>query len=203
MFTKTLCGIALLSGLAGATGASALTLTPSANIAAGFEWSFDVPSRTISILEFWTPGVNRARIQFTDLEAGAGWTVTKVVHNNTGNTWTNFEHELLNGDRSQSDELDDLSFDQDGPIERSASLFSVLTADEIAERDYLQWSGLPSVGSGQIVTFQYGIRDTNGTNSPFFLSQTANVPEPGSWMMLIAGFGIIGAVARRRAAVTA
>jgi hypothetical protein len=32
---------------------------------------------------------------------------------------------------------------------------------------------------------------------------TAAVPEPSSWAMLIAGFGLVGAVARRRAAATA
>jgi hypothetical protein len=29
------------------------------------------------------------------------------------------------------------------------------------------------------------------------------VPEPSSWAMLIAGFGLVGATARRRRAITA
>jgi hypothetical protein len=34
-------------------------------------------------------------------------------------------------------------------------------------------------------------------------SGTGVVPEPASWAMLIAGFGLVGATAHRRRAVTA
>jgi hypothetical protein len=47
---------------------------------------------------------------------------------------------------------------------------------------------------GQIVGFG---TDENGNTRGFLLTA---VPEPGSWAMLIAGFGLIGATARRRRA---
>jgi hypothetical protein len=36
-----------------------------------------------------------------------------------------------------------------------------------------------------------------------FGSLTPGIPEPGTWAMLIAGFGLVGAAARRRRAVAA
>jgi hypothetical protein len=199
MLSKALCGLLLLSGVAGATSAQALTLTPSSNIAAGFEWSVDTATRTIAITEYWNPGVGRARIKFDGLEGGDGWSIYKIVHNDTGKTWKNFEHELFNSDGSQSDDFDGLSFDQGGPIERNASKFSILTVDELATRDFLQWSGMPYTNSGEFAVFEYGIRDNAGSNSPFFLGQASNVPEPATWAMLIVGFGLVGFSARRRA----
>jgi hypothetical protein len=200
MFSKSLYGMIMLSGIAAASGASAVTLTPGSNIAAGFEWNVDTNTRTIAIEEFWNPGVRKARIKIEGLQGGAGWSIYKIVHNDTGTTWKNFENELFNGDGSQSDDGDGLSFDQGGPIERNASKFSVLSVDELASRDFLQWSGMPYVNSGQFVVFEYGIRDNSGSNSPFYLGQAANVPEPASWAMLIVGFGLVGFASRRRAA---
>ena len=56
----------------------------------------------------------------------------------------------------------------------------------------------------------YRINDIQGLNNStdyeklvFTSSGGAVVPEPASWAMLIAGFGLVGAVARRRRAVTA
>jgi hypothetical protein len=199
MISKALRSVLLLAGIAGATSAGAITLTPSANIAAGFEWSVDENTRTIAIEEFWNPGVRKARIEISGLTGGEGWSIYKIVHNDTGTTWKNFEYELFNGDGSPSDDFDGLSFDQGGPIERNASKFSVLKTDELATRDFLQWSGTPYAESGQFAVFEFGIRDNGGDNSPFYLGQAANVPEPASWAMLIVGFGLIGVASRRRA----
>ena len=42
-----------------------------------------------------------------------------------------------------------------------------------------------------------------GTLIPLLDSSFGNVPEPGTWAMLICGFGLVGAVARRRRALAA
>jgi hypothetical protein len=51
-------------------------------------------------------------------------------------------------------------------------------------------------------TFGDGI-DKSGLQQIGTAAGTPAVPEPSSWVMLIAGFGLVGAVARRRAAATA
>ena len=51
-------------------------------------------------------------------------------------------------------------------------------------------------------TYGFYIRSTDGALGRGVLTIGA-VPEPASWAMLIAGFGLVGAVARRRRAVAA
>lgn len=41
------------------------------------------------------------------------------------------------------------------------------------------------------------------SNLPALVEPTATVPEPGTWAMLIAGFGFVGAALRRRRTITA
>jgi hypothetical protein len=56
-------------------------------------------------------------------------------------------------------------------------------------------TGLTFVGSGAV----------NLTQSPVteFVEGVGGVPEPSSWAMLIAGFGLVGATMRRRRTVVA
>jgi uncharacterized membrane protein len=54
--------------------------------------------------------------------------------------------------------------------------------------------------AGQIVGVGY---NPDGIQHAYLLTPTDGVPEPGAWALLIAGFGITGAVARRRRAALA
>jgi PEP-CTERM motif len=61
---------------------------------------------------------------------------------------------------------------------------------------------LSGVGITKVVfSFNGGLNGPAITNLTFNASTA--VPEPGSWVMLIAGFGLVGAAARRRAAALA
>lgn len=53
--------------------------------------------------------------------------------------------------------------------------------------------GLTDALTGAPVTLTIG---TPGSINP--LPGTGDIPEPASWAMLIAGFGLVGAIARRR-----
>ena len=70
----------------------------------------------------------------------------------------------------------------------------------MSTRDFLMFKD-GTVAQGQTVFFTYGLtsrRDTEETN-PFYLRQAQpGVPEPTTWAMLIAGFGLVGATLRRR-----
>ena len=81
--------------------------------------------------------------------------------------------------------------------------------------------GLPAYNASHVYTFllntglavpgqlHFGVGDGNfGDNSGAYRITVANVPEPASWAMMIAGFGLVGAAARvsarrRRVAIAA
>ena len=195
-FTK-FCKFALLAGAVMATGANAaISITAVSGNLLGFEYTVDTLTNKIAIEETWGPSTaGNVRLLITGLTGE--WDVNKVVHNDTGKNWVSFGHELLNGDGSWSDDGDGLSFAQGSSLPRHASAFSSLQVDELGTRDYLNWFGAPSVASGSFVVFEYGLRDNTGSNDPFYLSQTANVPEPASWALMIAGFGMVGGSLRR------
>jgi hypothetical protein len=61
--------------------------------------------------------------------------------------------------------------------------------------------GLISLAAGDVVEFDaHTIPDGFGDGT---IAVTAYVPEPASWALMIAGFGMVGAAMRRRAVVTA
>jgi hypothetical protein len=200
----TFLKLALLAGVAIGTSASAaITITPTKGNLLAFEYTVDTLTNKIAIEETWGPDTSQF-VQLTFAGLSGEWDVTKVIHNDSGKQWRAFQHELLNGDGSASDDGDGLSFAQGSNLVRHATAFSSLYEDELASRDYLLWYGKPYVDTGSFVVFEYGIRDNTGSNDPFILSQGA-VPEPASWALMIAGFGMVGGSLRRarRAAVVA
>jgi len=172
-----------------------------------------VSGNTITLFETWGAS-GPGSIEFRGLDSGANYTVIKNITNLTGTSWTSFANELLppgNGVPGQpgfipagfqpSDDFDGLSFAQGSGLPRTSTIFGSLAVDELAGRDYLDFSGgLWGTGVNGEITF--GLRD-NGSNQPFLLFQRPNeftsvVPVPAALPLLLSGMGIFGFLARRR-----
>lgn len=187
-----------------APASAAITITEDSGNLTSLSYNVDVATKTITIYETW--GVQTLQNVLLKIEGWPygleSWVVDKYVTNDTGRDWTNFSHELLQADYALSPDNDGLSFAQLGVPQRprSSDLFGTVTADELATRDFLVFSD-GTVADGATVFFSYGLtvrRDTEETN-PFFLRQAQpGVPEPATWAMLIAGFGMVGVSMRRR-----
>ena len=201
MNRKHMAGLALLSTLAFGSAAQAMTVTELSGSLVSFDVTIDAGTLMITINEVWGPGTaGNVRLLFTDFAAGEDWIVKKTVTNNTGSAWSSFGHELLLADGSPSNDFDGLSFAQGTAIPRESDSFDDLFVDELGSRDYLNWF-TGSIDSGDSGFFTYGV--TSGGNNPFILSQTANIPEPATWGMMIAGFGMVGFAMRRKALAAA
>lgn len=190
---------------AGAANAVVITPEPGSNLL-DFSYLVNEGTRTIQIYETFGPDTaGQIVLKFEDWAFGRrSWVINKYVTNLTGGSWNSFSHELLQSDKSGSVDDDGLSFAQFGsPFRpRQSDKFAAFTADENEARDYLLFDG-GSVLDGQTVWFTFGLtarRDTQDTNV-FFLRQSEFldvVPEPATWAMLIAGFGLVGFSLRRR-----
>ena len=133
----------------------------------------------------------------------AGFVLVKNALNNTGASWSFFDHERQQILGTPSPDGDGLSFAQGCATCRPfVSNVYPVAFEEIILRDFVNFSGA-SVADGSSVTFRYSITD----NSPidlFFLRERPNfrppemVPEAATLFLL--GFGLlgIGVVTRRR-----
>lgn len=184
-----------------------------------FSWS--ISGTTITINETWT-NANNVFLQISDLQAGVDYTIVKRIINNSGLTWTSIANELLDPGLdpedprpqpgfvptgySTSSDQDGLSFAQGSGIPRTSSVFPTVVVDELSDaRDFIDFLGANVASGAPLFTLTYGLRDSNpAANQPFLLSQRVNVrsvtavPEPGTWLMMMAGFGIVGGAMRRR-----
>jgi hypothetical protein len=80
----------------------------------------------------------------------------------------------------------------------------------LASNNTIEWAFAFSGNNWQIAGTSFGPDTVPNFNSPdadmnfwAFTGGNGVVPEPASWAMLIAGFGLVGAVARRRRVVAA
>jgi hypothetical protein len=171
-----------------------------------------VSGNTITLFETWGAS-GPGSVQFRGLTDGVNYTIIKSITNLTGTSWTSFANELLPEGNvpgqpafipagfRPSDDGDGLSFAQGSALPRTSTIFTSLAVDELAGRDYLDFSGgVWAAGAPGEMTF--GLRD-NGGNQPFLLFQRPNeftgvIPVPAALPLLLSGLGIFGFLARRR-----
>lgn len=110
---------------------------------------------------------------------------------------------LVNG----SPETKQITFFRAGGVEKGGVMIGLTTAPDTALAQGLQlYTGTSAAPTFLLGTFELERFTVEGI-LPYQLTISeapGGVPEPASWAMLIAGFGLVGAVRRRRvAAVTA
>ncbi len=133
------------------------------------------------------------------VHSDAFW-LRKIVLNDTGSTWTFFDHELQSVLGTASTNGDGLSFGQGSGLTYTSDSFT--TVNQITDtRDFINFSG-GSVAPGASVTFDYLISH-NGSADPVYLRQrpnfnpTASVPDSGS-LLAIFGACITGMLTFRK-----
>ncbi len=216
---KTAIAAISLAALAPAPASAAISITDLGGTL-GF-MNFMVAGNVITINETWTSGA-ASTLLLSGLDPGVTYTVIKNITNNSGLTFTSLANELLDplgdGDDgsdplpypgfvpagfSTSNDGDGLSFAQGSGGLRISSAFSTVTADELTDaRDFLDFSN-GSVGNGFFFNAQFDLVNSLSNAPAFVLSQRVNtfstsVPEPGSWLLMVTGFGLLGAALRRR-----
>jgi PEP-CTERM motif len=215
---KLMLTAAALAIPAAANAAITITQHPGTTLGA-FSWSLS--GTTITINETWT-NTNNVFLQINGLDAGVDYTIVKRIINNSGSTWTSIANELLDPGvdaedpkpqpgfvptgYSTSNDQDGLSFAQGSGLPRTSSVFPTVVSDELTDaRDFIDFLGANVASGSPLFTLTYGLRDSQPQNNqPFLLSQRVNVrsvpavPEPGTWLMMMAGFGIVGGAMRRR-----
>ncbi len=210
---------AILFTSASSPASAAITITDYLGNLGGL--SYNVVGNNININEIWNSG-SPVFLKIEGLDAGVDYIVTKNITNNSAQAFTSMANELLDPSGQENDRLDPnpqpafvpvgfstsndndgLSFAQGSGIPRVSSVFGSVVADELSDvRDFLDFVN-GSAGPGSMFSVSYGLRDNAGANQPFLLAQRFNVrsvggvPEPGTWAMLIAGFGLAGGALRR------
>ena len=180
IFTNTICGVtalgALLATTAQATTVDFAYLSGASTVASG---SFRYDDAATGVLNY------ADLTAFTITVAATTYTLADVL------TYTDYVH--FGYDTSAN------TFVTSGNLTGFAGpgYFSSLSAISSGGTAGFYFTALPSG------FFQEYTTSSNASFDSATFTASNGIPEPASWAMLIAGFGLVGAAMRRRAAVTA
>jgi hypothetical protein len=178
---------------------------------------------TLSIFETWG-GAGPGFLTISGLRPGISYVVQLFVTNTTAFSWHTMGFDVLDHSNTPNDRFDPLpqpayvptgfstsndrdgfSFAQFGSIARTSSVFNNVVADELTDaRDMLSFTGGSVAGRGGLVSFVFGLRDSEGHRSFGLLqrptgSSPSPTPEPSSIVLMgIALVGLYGASRRLR-----
>jgi hypothetical protein len=200
---RKLIAAALLAGAALAAPANAATVL-NGSFEAGlginpFGWTVtSIGGRTGSMAVFpegyiatfpaADTGVNALRIRSS---ADNTWVLTQTVATNVGQSYV-LRYSMLNQNANAFDSV-------------TVTTGNVTTV--FGDRAPFEWTAFTqaftAVSTSTVI--QFAIRHTGGNSQNFmYLDSVAlSVPEPGTWGMMMAGFGLVGFAARRRKAIAA
>lgn len=198
-FIAAACAVSLLS-LASAANASLVTWEFKGHItAAGASTAYQAGDSfnawvtfDTAAAELVTPNVSRHSLDISSL---------KISYQIGTTAWQNFDSSaggLIYVRDNQANPVAGASNLVDGLTFQLGSAALILRWNDLSTLDYSQHS-LPSTPPALTNLAANSFQDNNGTFNGAIDSVTA-VPEPSSYALLLAGLGVVGAVARRRSA---
>lgn len=146
------------------------------------------------------------------ITAGTIFNVDKFIHNISSYSWTDFHVQLQTlqgGVWANSPDSDGVSY---GDIEDISTFLAnatvdvngvlqtgpwTLTRDETNDVLDYTFQGF-SVNPGDTLSLHFDMSDNLPDNNTWRLVQTATIPEPGNYGLMLAGLSVIGLLARRR-----
>ncbi|SCY52607.1 PEP-CTERM protein-sorting domain-containing protein [Nitrosospira sp. Nl5] len=139
--------------------------------------------------------VNPIVLTFTveHIDGGPGnpYTVTEAVTNNTGQPWIDFHYSIQEPAQGQGVVFTDFN-------NSTLTGFTLDSPPSSGPRN-LNFTGNLADGDTANATFNLSPFDPGaGNTATFTLTQIPTIPEPETYAMLLAGLGLMGAVARRR-----
>ena len=143
-------------------------------------------SKTFNSLD---PMVLTFTVEHIDGGPGNPYTVTEAITNNTGQSWIDFHYSIQEPDQGQG-----VVF-----TEHASSTLSGFTLDQSSGPRNLNFTGNLADDGIANASFMLSPFDPGaGNTTTFTLTQVPTIPEPETYAMLLAGLGLMGAIARRR-----
>lgn len=124
-----------------------------------------------------------------DTGPGNPYTVSEAVTNSTGQDWIDFHYTI--GEPAQGQGVVFTA--------HNSSTLEGFTLDQSSGPRNLDFTGFQATGATADAAFTISPFDPGqGNTTTFTLTQVPTIPEPETYAMLLAGLGLMGAMAKRR-----